>query len=149
VVTVLTTVLALTLNVAMKPGSLLGGSSARADGYQPTNPCAAPNQISSNAAQTAWQLWVAATCPVNQSQYPYVVWENWIEQNQMYPADPSQGLTVPNSGVVAVGASHLLHGSPLTLAKNPSLTSSCRDCSGGPIRIATKRPLRPLVSPTW
>ena len=48
VVTVLTTVPALTLNVAMKPGSLLGGSSARADGYQPTNPCEAPNQISSS-----------------------------------------------------------------------------------------------------
>jgi hypothetical protein len=81
-VAVSTIVLALTLDIPMKPGPLLGGSSAQAQGYQPTNPCAAPNQISSNPAQTAWELWVAATCPVNQSQYPYVVWENWIEQTR-------------------------------------------------------------------
>jgi hypothetical protein len=128
---VLTTLLALTLNVPMKPDPLLLGGSAKADTYLSTNPCAAPNQISSNPAQTAWELWVAATCPVNQSQYPYVVWENWIEQNQMYPTDPSQGLTVPNSGVVAVAASHLLHGSPLTLAKNPSLTKFLPGLLGG------------------
>jgi hypothetical protein len=147
VVTVLTTVLALTLNVPMKPGSLLGGSSARADGYQPTNPCAAPNQISPNPSQTAWQLWVAATCPVNQSQYPYVVWENWIEQNQMYPTDPSQGLTVPNSGVVAVSTIHLLHGSPLTLAKNPGLTSFLPGLLGGADQNCNKAAAPPVNQP--
>ncbi len=56
------------------------------------NPCAAPTKISPNIDETAWQLWVAATCPVNQNQYPFVVWENWIEQAQLYPADPSKGL---------------------------------------------------------
>jgi hypothetical protein len=114
-------VLALTSYFSTGPGLLLGGSSsAKAESYQPTNPCAAPSEISQTPSQTAWQLWVAATCPVNEGQYPYVVWENWIEQAQMYPTDPSQGLTVPNAGGAAVPA-HLLHGSPLTLAKNPQL----------------------------
>jgi len=52
--------------------------------------------------ETAWQIWVAAMCPVNADQYPFVVWENWIEQSQLYPSDPSQGLKVPNSGVSTV-----------------------------------------------
>ena len=46
------------------------------------NPCAAPNEIASSFEETAWQIWVAATCPVNSDQYPFVVWENWIEQAQ-------------------------------------------------------------------
>jgi len=69
--------------------------------------------------ETAWQIWVAAMCPVNADQYPFVVWENWIEQSQLYPSDPSQGLKVPNSGVSTV--THPLHESPLALALNPSL----------------------------
>jgi len=123
--------LALTLDLPMKPNALLGGSSAKADTYLPTNPCAAPNEISLDPSQTAWELWVAATCPVNQSQYPYVVWENWIEQNQMYPSDPSQGLTVPNSQQTIAGASHLLHGSPLALAKNKGLARVVTGLLGG------------------
>jgi hypothetical protein len=83
-----------------------------------TNPCAVPNEIGSSIEQTAWQIWVAATCPVNNNQYPYVVWENWIEQAHLYPIDPSQGLKVPNSG--ATSATHVLHGSPLALFRHPS-----------------------------
>jgi len=56
---------------------------------------------------------------VNAKQYPFVVWENWIEQSQLYPADPSQGLKVPNSGASTV--THPLHESPLTLVFNPGL----------------------------
>jgi hypothetical protein len=56
------------------------------------NPCVAPNEIGDSIEETAWQLWVAATCPVNDNQYPFVVWENWIEQSQLYPADPANGL---------------------------------------------------------
>ena len=33
------------------------------------NPCAAPNEIGSSFEETAWQIWVAATCPVNSDQY--------------------------------------------------------------------------------
>jgi hypothetical protein len=58
--------------------------------------CSPPNRITSSIEETAWRLWVAATCPVNQDQYPYVVWENWIEQDQLYPLDPANGLKVPN-----------------------------------------------------
>jgi hypothetical protein len=127
VAALLMTAFALTLYV---PTSGSSAKAQAAQAYQPTNPCAAPNYISQNPAQTAWQLWVAATCPVNQSQYPYVVWENWIEQTQMYPADPSQGLTVPNSGGVA-GPVHLLHGSGLTLAKSPRLAMLVPGLLGG------------------
>ena len=86
------------------------------DGAQ-LNPCAVPNEIVGSFEETAWRIWVAATCPVNNNQYPYVVWENWIEQGQLYPTDPSQGLKVPNSG--ATTAVHVLHSSPLTLSRHP------------------------------
>jgi hypothetical protein len=76
------------------------------------NPCAAPNEVGSSFEETAWQIWVAATCPVNRDQYPFVVWENWIEQAQLYPPDPWNGLKVPNSG--ALTATHILHHSPLS-----------------------------------
>jgi len=46
--------------------------------------CAMPTQMASTPEQTAWQLFVAATCPVNSDKYPYVIWENWIEQDQLY-----------------------------------------------------------------
>ena len=67
------------------------------------NPCAVPNEIVGSVEETAWRIWVAATCPVNTNRalYPYVVWETWIEQAQIYPADPSQGLIVPNAGASA------------------------------------------------
>jgi hypothetical protein len=81
--------------------------------------CNPPTTMTGSPAETAWKIWVAATCPVNQNQYPYVVWENWIEQSQMYPADPSQGLIVPNAGLS--GGAHPLHSSPLgTLNGLPS-----------------------------
>ncbi len=52
---------------------------------QAQNPaCVPPMQVSSSTEQTAWQLFVAATCPVNDAKYPYVTWENWVEQNQVY-----------------------------------------------------------------
>ncbi len=74
--------------------------------------CKPPLRVTGSVAETAWRLWVAATCPVNSNQYPYVVWENWLEQAQMYPNNPGAGLVVPNSG--GVNPTHALHGSPLT-----------------------------------
>jgi hypothetical protein len=87
------------------------------------NPCAPPNHMSSSAEETAWRLWVAATCPVNNRQYPYVVWENWIEQEQMYPPDPAKVLQTPDSLAPIALATRLLHASPLALAKNPGLAA--------------------------
>ncbi|MBV8809295.1 MAG: hypothetical protein JO033_11535 [Acidobacteriaceae bacterium] len=87
------------------------------------NPCAAPTEIT-DPEETAWRLWVAATCPVNNNQYPFVVWENWLEQDQMYPLDPQNGLKVPNSSAENTTANlHELHASPLALIRNPGLTT--------------------------
>ena len=44
-------------------GLPFGAIAARADDTT-SNPCAPPTQISPTITQTAWQLWVAATCPV-------------------------------------------------------------------------------------
>jgi hypothetical protein len=142
------TILALTLNIPTNPDALLGGSPAEAQTYQPTNPCAAPNEVNpNNPTETAWELWVAATCPVNQNQYPYVVWENWIEQTQMYPTGPSQGLMVPNSQEAALGPVHLLHGSPLALAKNPGLASVVPGLLGGADQNCNKASTPPPSQP--
>jgi hypothetical protein len=46
--------------------------------------CTPPTQVTSPPDETAWRLFVAATCPVNNDKYPFVTWENWIEQNQLY-----------------------------------------------------------------
>src|SRR5262249_36581438 len=104
------------LALAVSGTAVRGLSGAFASATQ-LNPCAAPNEVGDSFEETAWQLWVAATCPVNDNQYPFVVWENWIEQSQLYPPNPSQGLKVPNAG--ATGG-RILHESPLALAINPS-----------------------------
>src|SRR6266446_3677834 len=96
------------------------------------NPCAAPDEVAFSFEETAWQIWVAAHCPVNNHQYPFVVWENWIEQAQLYPADPSQGLKVPNSGAQGPAPSHVLHESPLALALNPNLRTPVSGGVGAP-----------------
>ena len=107
-----------------------GAASAMADDAT-ANPCAPPTQVSPTISETAWQLWIAATCPVNQTKYPYVVWENWIEQAQMYPTEPSKGLVVPNAAA-AGGSAHQLHGSGLTMAKNPKLKTTVPGLLGAP-----------------
>ena len=95
----------------------IGPAIADNEGFRTSNPCAAPNQIVGSFEETAWRIWVAATCPVNNNQYPYVVWENWIEQSQLYPDDPSKGLHVPNTG--AATTTHSLQPSALTLTYHP------------------------------
>ncbi len=67
--------------------------------------CIPPSHVGSSPEQTAWQLFVASTCPVNANQYPYVVWENWIEQGQLYGAGAAQAL--------AAGGRPRFHMSPL------------------------------------
>jgi hypothetical protein len=111
------------------------------------NPCSPPNRIMSSIEETAWRIWVAATCPVNQNQYPYVVWESWIEQDQLYPLDPANGLKVPNSRAQLNGASHLLHASPLTLAKNPGLTAIVPGLLGAPDQNCNKSGTPPPNQP--
>jgi hypothetical protein len=96
------------------------------------NPCAPPSKIAGSFSEIAWQLLVAATCPVNSDKYPFVVWENWIEQNQMYPANPANGLVVPNANAEPASApTHLLHESSFTLARHPELAHKVPGLLGG------------------
>ena len=106
-----------------------------------SNPCAAPNQVVGSPEETAWMLWIAATCPVNNNQYPYVVWEDWIEQAQMYPKDPSSGLQVPNAQVSGLSTTHLLHPSPLTISRNSGLLQVVPGLLGAPDENCNKASL--------
>ncbi len=138
----------LTLGIASGAGVALpfGVSVAKADDAD-QNPCSPPSQISPTISETAWELWIAATCPVNQSKYPYVVWENWIEQAQMYPPDPSKGLVVPNAAATSGEAMHLLHASPLTLIKNPKLLTVVPGLLGGANENCNKASTPPKGQP--
>lgn len=89
-----------------------------------TGPCAAPTEITSSIEETAWRIWVAATCPVNNAEYPFVVWENWLEQAQLYPLNPADVLKVPNALASSAVPSRVLHASTLALAKNPALLTT-------------------------
>ena len=102
------------------------------------DPCTPPTAVIGSAQETAWRVFVAATCPVNQNQYPYVVWENWVEQTQSYPANPAKGLSIPNSLANEINKLHRLHGSPLTKAierqhgKRPTPDGQCDPASTPP-----------------
>jgi hypothetical protein len=111
------------------------------------NPCAPPTEISQNIFETAWQLFVAATCPVNNDQYPYVVWEDWIEQAQMYPADPSQGLFVPKALGTAESAAHQLGGSPFALLRHPKLAEVVKGLLGAANENCNKAGAPPANQP--
>jgi hypothetical protein len=109
--------------------------------------CSPPTQVSSSIDETAWRLLVAATCPVNQDRYPFVVWENWIEQEQMFPPDPANGLKVPNSGAQLTSTTHSLHASPLTLAENPGLFTLIPGLLGAADQSCTKAKAPPPNQP--
>ena len=85
---------------------LAGYVSGIGEAQAQTGACAFPTAPASSPEQTAWQLFVAANCPGNGSQ---VVWENWIEQSQLYPAGPAQV-------AAASQPPPRLHGSPLARA---------------------------------
>jgi len=101
----------LTASLALALSLVAGSPLANAAGKRVSDPCAPPTKVTGSPAETAWRIWVAATCPVNSNAYPYIVWENWLEQSQMYPANPSLGLVVPNAGATTTG--HQLHASGL------------------------------------
>jgi hypothetical protein len=92
--------------------------------------CVFPTAPSPTPEETAWRLFVAANCPGNGAQ---VVWENWIEQSELYPAS--------GAGVAAAGPPpKRLHGSPLANALSArrrgvrALLTPATDCNpmGGP-----------------
>jgi hypothetical protein len=92
-------------------------ANAASDGSRPFDACTPPDRVVGSAEETAWRLWVAATCPVNSNRYPYVVWENWIEQKQMYPVDPANGLRVPNSFTGDAEPTHRFHSNLLAFLR--------------------------------
>jgi hypothetical protein len=95
--------------------------------------CAIPTAPSATPEETAWRLFVAANCPGNGSQ---VVWENWIEQSQLYPTAGAAAAAGP--------APKRLHGSPLARALVARLrnaralltpVSECNDMRGPPPNV--------------
>jgi hypothetical protein len=146
-------IMAFTLQIGSGHGPLLTTSSANADDSfggalgQPlakssnstkNYACSPPDTLSSSMEETAWRLWIAATCPVNRNQYPFVVWETWIEQAQMYPPDPENGLLVPNSLAKATNDPRALHHSPLTLSQDPTLAATVPGLLGAPDQNCNK-----------
>ena len=70
--------------------SAISAASAQTTTGSQLNPCAVPNEVGASFEEAAWQIFVAATCPVNNDQYPFVVWENWIEQAGCTRPTPSR-----------------------------------------------------------
>jgi hypothetical protein len=106
---VVLTVISFNMNKQI-PTAFQALSAQAATALQDSSACTPPTQMASTPEQTAWQLFVAATCPVNSSKYPYVVWENWIEQSDLYKPPSAKG-------GVSAAAQHRLHGSPLAAAR--------------------------------
>lgn len=88
--------------------ALLSPTSASAQ----SSACAFPTAPAATTEETAWRLFIAANCPGSGTK---VVWENWIEQSQLYPASAG--------GVAALNArpAKRLHGSPLARALSGQL----------------------------
>jgi hypothetical protein len=125
--------------------SAISAASAQTTTGSQLNPCAVPNEVGASFEEAAWQIFVAATCPVNNDQYPFVVWENWIEQALLYPTDPSNGLRVPNSGAPTV--THKLHNSPLTITLSPGLAVTVPGLNGAPDAACNKAAAPPPNQP--
>src|ERR1700719_4619157 len=88
--------------------ALLSPTSASAQ----SSACAFPTAPAATTEETAWRLFVAANYPSSGTK---VVWENWIEQSQLYPASAA--------GIAALNArpAKRLHGSPLARALSGQL----------------------------
>jgi hypothetical protein len=117
------------LGLALQDSVGPGSGEARA---APAGACAFPTAPSATPEETAWKLFVAANCPANAGK---VVWENWIEQAQLYPA---------NAGPGAAAAHKRLHGSPLAriealrrlgAAKVQAPNTSCNAMNGPPNNV--------------
>jgi hypothetical protein len=76
----------ITAGVMLRPGNATQAvalSTVSAPMPQSQAACTFPTQMAATPEQTAWQLFVAATCPAG-TQYPFIVWETWKEQDQVY-----------------------------------------------------------------
>ncbi|MGA2739587.1 MAG: hypothetical protein ABSG65_19375 [Bryobacteraceae bacterium] len=95
---------------------VLAGNVAAA--YAADSACTPPTQITGSPEETAWRIFVAATCPTgNPHKYPFVTWETWIEQHQQYPTSSTAKQSV--SGAMTI--ERRFHRSPLgEIRKNPA-----------------------------
>src|SRR5262249_14853915 len=82
--------------------------------------CMTPTTMAATPEETAWRLFVASTCPVGTS-YPYVAWEKWIEQNQLYQAQQA--------------APHLAEAKTIPGRFSPSVLASSRKKKGGGLKL--------------
>jgi len=112
--------LAALLTVAVTVAGLgpLPASAAAPAGAEDDDPCAFPTTPASSLEETAWRIFVAATCPATNGPMP-LTFENWTEQNCF--KDP----TAKCSG----GASRQPHASLLALNSASSAGLSTSDCS--------------------
>ncbi|MEI9989882.1 MAG: hypothetical protein WDM86_07570 [Rhizomicrobium sp.] len=76
---------------------------------QTSSACTIPAKPAATPDQTAWELFVAVNCRAPNGK---LVWENWIEQAQLYPASGAPG-------ALAV-AGRRLHGSALAALLHPA-----------------------------
>ena len=103
--------------------------------------CTFPTKMAATPEQTAWELFVAANCQASKGQ---LVWETWIEQSTLYPANGVAG-----AGLQEHIIGNRLHGSPLALARmkrlHPSaaelVPSSQCNAMGGPPASPPSPPL--------
>jgi hypothetical protein len=95
------------ISMTTGPGGAANGGSPAADAaIQAGNPaCTPPTAMASTPEETAWRLWVAATCPANATQ---VTWETWVEQSTLFPA---------SGAAAAVATPKRFHESPLARAR--------------------------------
>ncbi|HEY0107722.1 MAG TPA: hypothetical protein VGB91_16695, partial [Rhizomicrobium sp.] len=104
---------------------------------QTPSACTIPSAPAATADQTAWQLFVAVNCRAPNGKF---VWETWIEQSQLYPAN---GLPPAAHLAAAVAPVRHLHGSVLAALLHrtkasagglKTLALSASDCSKMGIR---------------
>lgn len=103
-----------------------------------TDACAFPTTPAATLEQTAWELFVAANCPSNNSK---VVWENWVEQLQLYPASGAVGA----SSETNTPPVKRLHASPLAAAEARHRRGAIRSLvpSTGCQAMTQKKAIRP------
>jgi hypothetical protein len=138
------TLVVVAVTILLFAPALSAGASENNPGQ--SSPCNPPDRITGSLEETAWRLWIAATCPVNKNVYPYVTWENWIEQAQMYPLDPANVLQIP-AALAPSSATRMLHASPLALIKNPGLEETIPGLLGSPDQVCTKAAAPPENQP--
>src|SRR5579864_2870007 len=70
------------------PGVSLGSQGKQKTGAAPAqapSACQFPSQVAATPEQTAWEIFVAAACATGTGSYPYLTWESWPNQNDVYP----------------------------------------------------------------